>query len=120
MENGFPDYSNYCTDSGFLIPDTAYNNNFNRPSTCQISRPSSQKKCDKVGHTDDLSHSSSLSDNSHKRRNERERYRVRMVNEAYESLRDRLPPPLCSKRMSKVETLRGAIDYIRYLESFLY
>ena len=117
MENGFQTYSNYCTDSGFLIPDTAYTNNFNHPNTCQIS---GQKKSVAVKNEIDLAHSSSLSDNSHKRRNERERYRVRMVNEAYDALRERLPPPLCSKRMSKVETLRGAIDYIRYLESFLY
>ena len=53
------------------------------------------------------------------KRNERERYRVRCVNEAYESLRDCLPFDEDEKRLSKVETLRLAILYIRHLEAIL-
>ena len=79
--------------------------------------PYTYKNKPKIAKNDKIT---STSSSSHKRRNERERFRVKMVNEAYDALRDRLPPPLCSKRMSKVETLRGAIDYIRYLESLLY
>jgi hypothetical protein len=66
------------------------------------------------------------------KRNERERHRVRCVNDGYEALRAALPvlqhplvvdrtvPRLCcsysERRLSKVETLRVAIGYINHLE----
>lgn len=53
------------------------------------------------------------------RRNERERHRVRCVNEGYARLRDHLPHELDDKRLSKVETLRAAIDYINHLQRLL-
>jgi len=52
------------------------------------------------------------------KRNERERYRVRCVNEGYERLRNHLPLG-DDKRISKVDTLRMAIQYIRHLERLL-
>lgn len=54
-----------------------------------------------------------------RKRNERERMRVRNVNEGYARLRDHLPLEPTEKRLSKVETLRGAIKYIKLLESIL-
>ncbi|XP_076336156.1 uncharacterized protein LOC143239175 [Tachypleus tridentatus] len=51
------------------------------------------------------------------RRNERERLRVRSVNDGFERLRNHLP--LRDRRLSKVETLRMAINYIRDLENKL-
>lgn len=54
-----------------------------------------------------------------RKRNERERMRVRTVNEGYARLRDHLPLEVSEKRMSKVETLRAAIKYIKYLEEVL-
>ncbi len=54
-----------------------------------------------------------------RKRNERERMRVRTVNEGYAHLRDHLPQDISEKRMSKVETLRAAINYIKYLEETL-
>lgn len=54
-----------------------------------------------------------------RKRNERERIRVRHVNEGYAKLREHLPNEPTEKRMSKVETLRAAIRYIRKLESML-
>ncbi|XP_037526019.1 achaete-scute homolog 4 [Rhipicephalus sanguineus] len=56
-----------------------------------------------------------------RRRNERERQRVRTVNDGFERLRSRLPLPPRDKdrRMSKVETLRYAISYIRHLQRLL-
>nr|KAG5706839.1 hypothetical protein BaRGS_004174 [Batillaria attramentaria] len=54
-----------------------------------------------------------------RKRNERERERVRCVNEGYERLKEHLPLTNKEKRISKVETLRGAIDYIRQLEQLL-
>ncbi|XP_037099771.1 achaete-scute homolog 4 [Syngnathus acus] len=53
------------------------------------------------------------------KRNERERHRVRCVNEGYARLRERLPREFDDKRLSKVETLRAAIDYIKHLQELL-
>nr|XP_056703553.1 achaete-scute homolog 4 [Euleptes europaea] len=54
-----------------------------------------------------------------RKRNERERQRVRCVNEGYARLRDHLPKELADKRLSKVETLKAAITYIKHLQSLL-
>lgn len=54
-----------------------------------------------------------------RKRNERERIRVRNVNEGYARLRDHLPLEPTEKRLSKVETLRGAIKYIKLLQNIL-
>jgi len=57
------------------------------------------------------------------RRNERERKRVSLINRTFETLRDQLPVSLWGHRnlakVSKVETLRAAIGYIRTLEDLL-
>ncbi|ELW57723.1 Achaete-scute like protein 5 [Tupaia chinensis] len=53
------------------------------------------------------------------KRNERERQRVKCVNEGYARLRGHLPGALAEKRLSKVETLRAAIRYIKYLQGLL-
>ncbi|XP_050808279.1 achaete-scute homolog 3 [Gopherus flavomarginatus] len=55
-----------------------------------------------------------------RKRNERERQRVKCVNEGYAKLRRHLPEEYLEKRLSKVETLRAAIKYIHYLQSVLY
>ncbi|OCT58159.1 hypothetical protein XELAEV_18002488mg [Xenopus laevis] len=54
-----------------------------------------------------------------RKRNERERQRVRCVNEGYARLRQHLPQELAEKRLSKVETLRAAIQYIKHLQNIL-
>ena len=58
------------------------------------------------------------------RRNERERKRVKYINETFDVLKEHLPdafqiPKVKNKEMSKVEILRGAIDYIQTLEELL-
>ncbi|GFT07720.1 BHLH domain-containing protein [Nephila pilipes] len=54
------------------------------------------------------------------RRNERERKRVRLVNMGFAKLRQYIPTTgRPGKRLSKVETLRSAIDYIRQLRQIL-
>ncbi|XP_052394084.1 achaete-scute homolog 5 [Carassius gibelio] len=53
------------------------------------------------------------------KRNERERQRVRCVNQGYAKLREHLPNGTADKRLSKVETLRAAIRYIRYLQDLV-
>lgn len=65
------------------------------------------------------------------RRNARERNRVRQVNEAFAALRCHIPEEVAAafenvnsnrctnKKLSKVETLRMAVEYIRNLESLL-
>lgn len=54
------------------------------------------------------------------KRNERERQRVRCVNQGYAKLREHLPGRgAAEKRLSKVETLRAAIRYIKYLQGLV-
>ncbi len=57
------------------------------------------------------------------RRNARERNRVRYLNMTFEVLRTHLPQKVNNKgkakKMSKVDTLRSAIDYIRGLQDLL-
>lgn len=57
------------------------------------------------------------------KRNERERQRVRCVNQGYTKLRSHLPAQDQDqdqdKRLSKVETLRAAIRYIKYLQGLV-
>ncbi|VDK17616.1 unnamed protein product [Anisakis simplex] len=54
------------------------------------------------------------------RRNERERKRVHQVNQGYELLSRKVPYSKSkSKKLTKVETLRYAVQYIRHLERLL-
>ena len=53
------------------------------------------------------------------RRNERERKRVKMVNMGFETLRQHVPVGRKNKKMSKVETLRSAVQYIKQLQELL-
>ena len=56
------------------------------------------------------------------RRNERERNRVKLINMTFATLRDHLPHGAKSpksKKISKVDTLKSAIDYIRQLQGMI-
>uniref|UniRef100_A0A8C6EVW8 Achaete-scute family bHLH transcription factor 1 n=1 Tax=Marmota marmota marmota TaxID=9994 RepID=A0A8C6EVW8_MARMA len=53
------------------------------------------------------------------RRNERERNRVKLVNLGFATLREHVPNGAANKKMSKVETLRSAVEYIRALQQLL-
>lgn len=57
------------------------------------------------------------------RRNERERNRVKLINMTFATLREHLPQNASksgkARKMSKVETLRAAIDYIHQLQALL-
>ncbi|XP_029904509.1 achaete-scute homolog 1b-like [Myripristis murdjan] len=53
------------------------------------------------------------------RRNERERNRVRMVNAGFHTLRQHVPRGAANGKLSKVETLRSAVEYIRALQRLL-
>ncbi|KAM7084862.1 achaete-scute homolog 2 [Molossus nigricans] len=53
------------------------------------------------------------------RRNERERNRVKLVNLGFQALRQHVPHGGASKKLSKVETLRSAVEYIGALQSLL-
>nr|AAA03722.1 transcriptional regulator [Gallus gallus] len=52
-------------------------------------------------------------------RNERERNRVKLVNLGFATLREHVPNGAANKKMSKVETLRSAVEYIRALQQLL-
>jgi len=53
------------------------------------------------------------------RRNERERNRVRQVNAGFDRLRDHVPQGRRNRKLSKVDTLRAAVDYIAQLQLVL-
>uniref|UniRef100_UPI00358E8293 achaete-scute homolog 2-like n=1 Tax=Myxine glutinosa TaxID=7769 RepID=UPI00358E8293 len=53
------------------------------------------------------------------RRNERERNRVRLVNQGFAVLQEHVPDGDPSRRLSKVETLRAAAQYISSLQTIL-
>ncbi|XP_045677056.1 achaete-scute homolog 2 [Phyllostomus hastatus] len=53
------------------------------------------------------------------RRNERERNRVKLVNLGFQELRQHVPHGGASKKLSKVETLRSAVEYIGALQRLL-
>uniref|UniRef100_UPI00358F5F27 achaete-scute homolog 1-like n=1 Tax=Myxine glutinosa TaxID=7769 RepID=UPI00358F5F27 len=53
------------------------------------------------------------------RRNERERNRVKLVNLGFATLRQHVPNGSANKKMSKVETLRSAVEYIKALQQLL-
>ena len=64
---------------------------------------------------------STVSSTSMRRRNARERQRVRSVNEAFLRLKKVLPFPSDSThRVSKLEIVRLALDYIQQLECILH
>jgi len=53
------------------------------------------------------------------RRNERERNRVRQVNAGFDRLRDHVPQGRRNRKLSKVDTLRAAVEYIGHLQAIL-
>ena len=53
------------------------------------------------------------------RRNQRERNRVKQVNCGFEMLRTHIPSAAKHKKMSKVDTLRHAVEYIQSLQNML-
>ena len=53
------------------------------------------------------------------RRNERERNRVKLVSDGFTNLRKHIPTDPSNKKLSKVETLRTAIEYIKHLQRIL-
>ncbi|KAK6169966.1 hypothetical protein SNE40_018475 [Patella caerulea] len=53
------------------------------------------------------------------RRNERERNRVKLVNNGFEVLREHVPCIKKNKKLSKVETLRRAVEYIKRLQQMI-
>ncbi|GIY32412.1 achaete-scute homolog 1 [Caerostris darwini] len=53
------------------------------------------------------------------RRNERERNRVRLVNMGFATLRQHIPSSTKNKKMSKVDTLKSAVEYIKRLQELL-
>ena len=54
------------------------------------------------------------------RRNARERNRVKQVNCGFEMLRSHIPSAAKAKKMSKVDTLRHAVEYIQTMQKMLH
>lgn len=74
-------------------------------------------KCENLGSGSTGSMGNVVS-NAVSKRNERERNRVKLVNMGFHTLRQHIPNGSKGK-MSKVETLRSAVEYIRALQSVL-
>ncbi|KAK7107329.1 hypothetical protein V1264_015272 [Littorina saxatilis] len=53
------------------------------------------------------------------RRNARERNRVKLVNSGFEVLREHVPNGKKNRKMSKVDTLRSAVEYIRQMQEMI-
>ena len=51
--------------------------------------------------------------------NQRERKRMRTINDAFEGLRERIPHVCNNKKLSKVDTLKMAIQYIQHLAELI-
>jgi hypothetical protein len=49
----------------------------------------------------------------------RERKRMQSINDAFEDLRSRIPTLPHEKRLSKVDTLKYAISYIKFLNDLI-
>lgn len=73
------------------------------------------KKCNMRKENDYVSNLSFLKP-SNTKRNERERKRVRTINDYFSKLQKFLPNAKHTKKLSKVETLKAAIDYIEFLQ----
>ena len=58
---------------------------------------------------------------SHQRNaaNQRERRRMKIINDAFDGLRDRIPLDCSERKLSKVDTLRLAIRYIQHLSEMI-
>ena len=54
------------------------------------------------------------------KRNERERHRVQNLNNGFEILRQNIPAVAAMKKMSKMNILSHAVNYIQYLQIILY
>ncbi len=107
---GIPFPTPYCTpsDMGHLAPSS--NSNLLRDS--RKTRRSSKSSYKHVPHREKSPHLVA-------RRNARERRRVQAVNNAFLRLRRHVPHENRHKRLSKVKTLRIAIEYINYLQRMI-
>lgn len=83
-----------------------------RPASPELLRCSRRRR--RSGATEASSSSAAVA-----RRNERERNRVKLVNLGFQALRQHVPHGGANKKLSKVETLRSAVEYIRALQRLL-
>ncbi|GBM05569.1 hypothetical protein AVEN_129989-1 [Araneus ventricosus] len=99
-----------------------YNSRMGSPSDTEQTSMQASSRLDDMRHSyGEVSSTNSKPVISVARRNERERKRVRLVNQGFAILRDKVPRDRCyrGRRSSKVETLRAAIMYIRQLQQIL-
>lgn len=129
--------SSVCSSAGSPAPASHQSFSVSPRSTPTTSPPLTTVSTSMLASQKHPHHHSRLSPNGHyhhdsfalginleqyiSKRNERERSRVRNVNDAFDNLKNSLPLDMekLSKRMSKVEILRTAINYIKSLEEVL-
>ncbi|XP_048578975.1 helix-loop-helix protein 2 isoform X1 [Nematostella vectensis] len=97
--------SSTCTSPDFSRQDSE--GSINSSVSPRRQRKCSSPNCNKKEHVSVL------------RRNERERNRVKLVSDGFAALRKHIPTTPVNKKLSKVETLRTAIEYIKHLQRIL-
>lgn len=119
-------YANYATGRPQLMYHTeGYVTSCQENNFCYNKVPSVSSECELVCSPTHMSQgfydwlNSYCPETCVRKRNQRERERVRCVNEGYARLLRHLPSENKQKRLSKVETLRKAIQYIKHLQQVL-
>ena len=118
-------YSDHLEPTTTIIPCASTSNLFMNKSSVYSKKTKQMVKselirCKRKLEVTEFSHNmATASPLSVARRNERERNRVKMVNMGFNTLRQHIPNGSKDKKMSKVETLRSAVAYIRQLQLIL-
>ena len=88
-------------------------------AACQAIDDKTHAKMSRVSSKEHRNHYQKVLTPSVSKRNERERNRVKQVNIGFEKLRQHVPNVENNKKMSKVDTLRAAVEYISQLQTML-
>ncbi|CAF3437485.1 unnamed protein product [Rotaria sp. Silwood1] len=120
-------YNNRLTTTTSSSSSSAKRNNGRK--SISLKRRSNIKRSSKLIHTYDSFDAYDIDDGNSMDRNQnsgqrhaanlRERKRMQSINDAFEGLRTHIPVHPYEKRLSKVDTLRLAIDYIAFLNRLL-
>ncbi|XP_072045458.1 achaete-scute homolog 1a-like [Amphiura filiformis] len=119
MENSPDKLLQACYNSSVTVSSAKRATKRPKPATTESGQPE-LVRCKRRIHFNNLGYTlSQPAPQAVARRNERERNRVKLVNSGFSSLRQQLPNGVNNKKMSKVETLRSAVEYIRQLQTLL-
>ena len=124
-----PDFTDYQTINSFLQNFKQKNSNFNTSFSNQTSTPDVNNHLLMPKRESSNDHKPQYSVQKRRRvinveqrkaANVRERRRMDHLNKAFDSLRNRVPTFEYEKKLSRIDTLRLATDYIAFLASLLH